>query len=260
MGNVLSYIHPEAKIGNDVKIDPFVYIDNDVVIGDNCWIGPHATIFSGSRIGKNCKIFPGAVVGAIPQDLKFEGEYSTVIIGNNTTIREAVTVNRGTKARGKTTVGNNVLLMACSHVGHDCAIGDNVIVANAVLFGGEVIVDDFAIIGGASAVHQFVHIGAHTMLQGGSLVGKDIPPFVKAGRLPVSYCGVNSVGLRRRNYSNETIQEIQDIYRMLFMGGLNYSDAIEYIETEMPASKERDEIILFVRNSKRGIMKGYFGQ
>jgi len=260
MSNIQSYIHPDAKIGNNVVIEPFVYIDSDVVVGDNCWIGPHATLFKGSRIGKNCKIFPGAVIGAIPQDLKFEGEYTTAEIGDNTTVREAVTVNRGTKVKNKTAVGNNVLLMACSHVGHDCIIGNNVIVANAVLFGGEVMVDDFAIIGGASAIHQFVHIGAHTMLSGGSLVSKDIPPFVKAGRLPISYCGVNSVGLRRRNFSNETIQEIQDIYRMLFMSGLNYGDATEYIETEMPASKERDEILLFIKNSKRGIMKGYFGQ
>jgi len=256
----LACVHKEANIGSNVKIDPFAYIDADVVIGDNCWIGPHATIFSGSRIGNNCKVFPGAVVGAIPQDLKFAGEYTTVEIGNNTTLREAVTVNRGTVVKGKTVVGNNVLLMACAHVGHDCVIGNNVVVANSSLFGGEVIVDDFAIIGGASAIHQFVHIGAHSILAGGSLVGKDIPPYVKAARLPISYCGVNSIGLRRRNFSNETIQEIQDIYRILFMRGLNYSDALEYIETELAASKERDEIIMFVRNSKRGIMKGYAGQ
>ena len=260
MSNPQAYIHPESKIGNNVKIDPFAYIDSDVVIGDNTWVGPHATIFKGSRIGANCKIFPGAVVGGIPQDLKFAGEYTTVEIGDNTTIREAVTVNRGTAAKGKTVVGNNVLLMACAHVGHDTIIGNNVIVANAVLFGGEVIVDDFAIIGGASALHQFVHVGAHTMLAGGSLVGKDIPPYVKAGRFPVSYCGINSIGLRRRSFSNDTIQEVQDIYRVIFMNGLNTTDAIEFIETEMAASKERDEILMFVKNSKRGIMKGYFSQ
>lgn len=260
MSNTQAYIHPDAKIGNNVKIDPFAYIDTDVEIGDNCWIGPHATIFAGSRLGNNCRVFPGAVIGAIPQDLKFAGEYTTAEIGNNTTIREAVTINRGTAAKGKTVVGNNVLLMACAHVGHDTIIGNNVIVANAVLFGGEVIVDDFAIIGGASALHQFVHVGAHAMLSGGSLVGKDIPPYVKAGRFPVSYCGINSIGLRRRNFTNDTIQEVQDIYRVLFMKGLNYTDAVEYIETEMAASKERDEILMFVKNSKRGIMKGYFGQ
>jgi UDP-N-acetylglucosamine acyltransferase len=260
MSNTQAYIHPDAKIGNNVKIDAFAYIDADVVIGDNCWIGPHATIFSGSRLGSGCRVFPGAVIGAIPQDLKFAGEYTTAEIGNNTTIREAVTINRGTAAKGKTVVGNNVLLMACAHVGHDTIIGNNVIVANAVLFGGEVIVDDFAIIGGASALHQFVHVGAHAMLSGGSLVGKDIPPYVKAGRFPVSYCGINSIGLRRRNFSNDTIQEVQDIYRVLFMKGLNYTDAVEYIETEMAASKERDEILMFVKSSKRGIMKGYFGQ
>ncbi|HON19382.1 MAG TPA: acyl-ACP--UDP-N-acetylglucosamine O-acyltransferase [Salinivirgaceae bacterium] len=257
MNNPQAYIHPDAKIGNNVRIDPFAYIDADVIIGDNCWIGPHATIFAGSRIGNNCRVFPGAVIGAIPQDLKFAGEYTTAEIGDNTTIREAVTVNRGTAAKGKTVVGKNVLLMACAHVGHDTIIGNNVIVANAVLFGGEVVVDDFAVIGGGSAIHQFVHIGAYSMLAGGSLVGKDIPPFVKAARYPVSYCGVNSVGLRRRNFSNETIQHIQDIYRILFLKGFNYSDAIKYIETEMPESKEKDEIVSFVKNSKRGIMKGY---
>lgn len=256
--NTLSYVHPEAKIGNNVKIDPFAYIDSDVIIGDNCWIGPHATIFSGSILGKNCKVFPGAVVGAIPQDLKFAGEYTTAEIGDNTTLREAVTVNRGTSAKGKTIVGSNVLLMACSHVGHDSVVGNNVIIANAVLLGGEVIVDDYAIIGGASAIHQFVHIGAHTMLAGGSLVNKDIPPFVKAARNPIAFCGVNSIGLRRRNYTNEAIQEIQDVYRMFFLNGMNYTDATECIETEMKASKERDEILLFIRNSKRGILKGYF--
>ena len=260
MSNPQAYIHPEATIGNNVKIDAFAYIDSDVVIGDNTWVGPHATIFKGSRIGANCKIYPGAVIGAEPQDLKFAGEYTTVEIGNNTTVREAVTINRGTAAKGKTVVGNNVLLMACAHVGHDTIIGNNVIVANAVLFGGEVIVDDFAIIGGASALHQFVHVGAHAMLSGGSLVGKDIPPFVKAGRFPVSYCGINSIGLRRRSFSNDTIQEVQDIYRIIFMNGLNTTDAIEFIETEMVASKERDEILMFVKNSKRGIMKGYFSQ
>ncbi len=252
-----AFVHPDAIIGKNVTISPFAYIDSDVVIGDNTWVGPHATIFAGSRIGSDCKIFPGAVIGAIPQDLKFAGEYTTVEIGNKTTIREAVTVNRGTAAKGKTVVGNNVLLMACVHVGHDTIIRNNVIVANAVLFGGEVVVDDFAVIGGGSAIHQFVHIGAHVILAGGSLVNKDIPPYVKAARYPVSYCGINSVGLRRRNFSNETIQQIQDIYRILFIKGLNYSDALKYIETEIPESNEKDEIVSFIKNSKRGLMKGY---
>lgn len=252
-----AYIHPDAKIGNNVVIEPFAYIDSDVVIGDGCWIGPHATLLRGTRLGMGCKVFPTAVIGAIPQDLKFAGEYTTVEIGNNTTIREAATVHRGTAAKGRTVVGDNVLLMACCHVGHDCTVGNRVIMSNAVLLAGEVQVDDWAILGGNSAVHQFVHIGQHTMLGGGSLVGKDVPPYVKAGRLPLSYCGVNSIGLRRRGYNNETIQEIQDIYRVLYMKGLNNTAAVDVIETEMPASKERDEIITFVRSSKRGIMKGY---
>lgn len=191
--------------------------------------------------------------------MKFRGEKSIVKIGDNTTIRECATVNRGTAAKGVTQIGNNCLIMAYSHIAHDCLIGNNCIITNACQLAGEVVVDDFAILGGMSAVHQFVHIGKHVMIQGGSLIGKDVPPYVKAGRLPLSYAGVNSIGLRRREFSNEKINEIQDIYRILYQSGLNNSDAIERIEAEMPASKERDEIIMFVRNSKRGIMKGYLG-
>ncbi len=209
--------------------------------------------------GKNCKIFPGAVISAVPQDLKFRGEKTTVKIGDNTTIRECATVNRGTAARGITEVGSNCLIMAYVHVAHDCKVGDNCIIGNACQLAGEVFVDDYAIFGGMTAVHQFCHIGKHVMIQGGSLIGKDVPPYVKAGRLPLSYAGVNSIGLRRREFTNEKINEIQDIYRILFQSGLNVSDAIERIEAEMSASKERDEIIMFVRNSKRGIMKGYMG-
>ena len=190
---------------------------------------------------------------------KFKGEKTIVEIGDNTTIRECATINRGTAAKGVTKVGSNCLIMAYVHIAHDCEIGDNCIITNACQLAGEVVVDDFAIIGGMSAVHQFVHIGRHVMIQGGSLIGKDVPPYVKAGRLPLSYAGVNSIGLRRRGFVNEKINEIQDIYRILFQSGLNNSDAVERIEAEMPASKERDEIIMFVRNSKRGVMKGYMG-
>ena len=193
------------------------------------------------------------------KDLKFKGEKTIVEIGDNTTIRECATINRGTAAKGVTKVGSNCLIMAYVHIAHDCEIGDNCIITNACQLAGEVVVDDFAIIGGMSAVHQFVHIGRHVMIQGGSLIGKDVPPYVKAGRLPLSYAGVNSIGLRRRGFVNEKINEIQDIYRILFQSGLNNSDAVERIEAEMPASKERDEIIMFVRNSKRGVMKGYMG-
>ncbi len=254
----LAHIHPDAKIGSGVVIEPFVTIDSNVEIGDGTHIGSNVTILSGARIGKNCTIFPGAVISAIPQDMKFQGEDSLAIIGNNTTIRECVTVNRGTKAKGKTVIGDNCLLMAYVHVAHDCLIGDQVILVNSVQVAGEVIIDDWAIIGGITAIHQFVHIGSHVMISGGSLVGKDIPPYVKAGRDPLSYAGVNSIGLRRRNFNNDQIRDIQNIYRVLFQKGLNYTQALERIEAELPVSKERDEIILFVRNSKRGIMKGYY--
>jgi UDP-N-acetylglucosamine acyltransferase len=254
----LAFIHPDAKIGPNVVIEPFVTIDKNVVIGEGTRIGSNATILEGARIGKNCTIFPGAVISAVPQDLKFQGEESLAIVGDNTTIREYVTINRGTKAKGKTVVGSDCLLMAYVHVAHDCVIGDHVILVNSVQVAGEVVIDDWAIIGGISAIHQFVHIGSHVMVSGGSLVSKDIPPYVKAGRDPLSYAGVNSIGLRRRNFNNDQIRDIQNIYRVLFQRGLNYTQAVERIEAELPASKERDEIILFVRNSKRGIIKGYF--
>ncbi|MDE5567658.1 MAG: acyl-ACP--UDP-N-acetylglucosamine O-acyltransferase [Muribaculaceae bacterium] len=257
MKQPLAYIHPAAKIAPSVVIDPFVTIDQNVEIGEGTRIGSNVTILEGARIGKNCNIFPGAVIGAIPQDLKFRGEETTAIIGDNTTIRECVTVNRGTAAKGKTVVGNNCLIMAYSHVAHDCIVGDNVIISNASQLAGEVVVDNYAVIGGGSLIHQFCHIGPHVMLQGGALVNKDIPPYVKAAREPIAYAGVNSIGLRRRNFSNDTIREIQDIYRYLYLSSMNVSDAIERIEAELPATKERDEIILFIKNSKRGIIRGY---
>ena len=258
MRQPLSYVHPDAKIADNVVIEPFVTIDKDVEIGQGTWIGSNVSIMSGARIGKNCKIFPGAVISAIPQDLKFNGEKTTVEIGDNTTIRECVTVNRGTISKGKTIIGDNCLLMAYVHIAHDVILGNNIILANSVQVAGEVMIDDWAIIGGVSAIHQFVHIGTHTMLSGGSFVGKDVPPFVKAGRMPVSYAGVNSIGLRRRGFTNEKINEIQEIYRFMYQKGFNNKKAIERIEAEMPASKERDEIILFFNSSQRGTMKGYF--
>lgn len=257
MKQPLAYVHPAAKIAPSVVIDPFVTIDANVEIGEGTRICSNVTILEGARIGKNCTIFPGAVIGAIPQDLKFRGEDTLAIIGDNTTIRECVTVNRGTAARGRTVVGNNCLIMAYCHVAHDCTVGDNVIISNATQLAGEVVVDNYAVIGGGTLVHQFCHIGPHVMIQGGALVNKDIPPYVKAAREPISYAGINSIGLRRRNFSNDTIRDIQDIYRYLYLSGLNVSDAIERIEAELPATKERDEIILFVRNAKRGIIRGY---
>jgi UDP-N-acetylglucosamine acyltransferase len=258
MNQPLAYVNPEAIIADNVVIEPFVTIAKDVEIGEGTWIGPNVIIMEGARIGKNCKIFPGAVISGTPQDLKFKGERTTAEIGDNTTIRECATVNRGTASKGKTVVGKNCLIMAYAHIAHDCAIGNNVIIGNSVGFAGEVVVDDFATVSPMSGVHQFVHVGAHVFIQAMSKVGKDVPPFIKAGRDPLSYAGINSIGLRRRNFSNEKINEIQEIYRMIYQRGMNNSDAIDFIETNLPASTERDEVILFVRNSKRGIIRGYF--
>ncbi len=251
-------IHPEAKIHDSVTIESFVTIQQNVEIGEGTWIGPNVTIMDGARIGKNCKIFPGAVISAIPQDLKFRGEDTLAIIGDNTTLRECVTINRGTVAKGKTIVGNNCLLMAYCHVAHDCVLGDYVIMSNATQLAGEVEIDNYAILSGAVLVHQFTRIGAHVMVQGGAKVTKDIPPFITAGREPVSFAGLNSVGLRRRGYTNEQIYAIQDVYRILFQSDKNTTQAIERILSELPAGKELDEIVTFVQNSSRGIIKGYF--
>lgn len=250
-------IHPGARIGTNVRIDPFTVIHDDVVIGDNTWIANNVTIFPGSRIGKNCQIFPGAVIGAVPQDLKFEGEETTAEIGDHTIIREYVTINRGTKALGKTVVGSHNLLMAYVHVAHDCIVGNHCILANGVTLAGHITINDHAIIGGLSAVHQFVQIGSHVMISGGSLVRKDVPPFVKAAHEPLSYVGINSIGLRRRGFSNETINTIQDIYRVIFVKGFSNSHAMEVVEKEFSASPERDLILDFMRQSTRGLMKGY---
>ncbi len=259
MNQPLAYIHPGAKIARNVVVEPFTTIHNNVIIESGTWIGSNVTIMEGARIGKNCRIFPGAVISAIPQDLKFEGEDSLTVIGDNTTIRECVTVNRGTNATGKTIIGSNCLVMATAHIAHDCSIGDYAIIVNGVALGGHVTVGNYAIIGGLAAVHQFIHIGEHAMISGGSLVRKDVPPFTKAAKEPLSYVGINSIGLRRRGYSTEKIKEIQDIYRILYQKNYNTTQALEKIEAEMEATAERDDIITFIRNSQRGIMKGYTG-
>ncbi len=259
MNQPLAFVHPQAIIANNVVIEPFVTINKNVEIGEGTWIGPNVTIMEGARIGKNCKIFPGSVISAIPQDLKYKGEDTVVIIGDNTTIRESVTINRGTKASYETVVGNNCLLMAYVHIAHDCIVGNNCILANATTLAGHIRIDDYAIIGGLSAVHQFVNIGAHSMISGGSLVRKDVPPYTKAAREPLSYVGINSIGLRRRGYSTEKIEEIQDIYRIIYLKKYNVSQAIAFIEAEMPATPERDEVLQFISNSSRGIMKGFSG-
>jgi len=256
MHSPLAVIHPDACIGQNVTIDPFAVIEKDVTIGDNCHIFPHVVILNGARIGSNCRIFPGAVIAGIPQDLKFHGEESVAIIGNNTTIRECATVNRGTASKGRTVVGDNCLIMAYSHVAHDCVLRNNIIIGNASQIAGEVEIDDFAIISGGSLVHQFTRISQHVMIQGGSRVGKDIPPYTLIGREPIAYCGINIVGLHRRGFTNEQVFLIQDIYRTLYTRGLNNTDALHAIETEYGPSSERDLILNFIKLSKRGIVRG----
>ena len=259
MNQPLAYINPGAKLAKNVVVEPFANIENNVIIGEGTWIGSNVTIMEGARIGSNCRIFPGAVISAIPQDLKFEGEDSLTVIGNNVTIREFVSINRGTKASGETRIGDNCLIMATAHIAHDCVIGNNVVIVNGVALAGHVIVGENAIIGGLAAIHQFIHIGAHAMISGGALVRKDVPPFTKAAKDPISFVGINSIGLRRRGFSTEKIREIQDIYRIIYQKNYNTTQALGILEVEMKASREKDQIILFIKNSKRGIMKGYTG-
>ena len=255
--NQLSNIHPEAVIGKNVTISPFVTIEKNVIIGDNSCIYPNVVIMNGARIGNNCRIFPGDVIAAIPQDLKFRGEETTAEIGDNTTIRECVTVNRGTSAKGKTVVGKDCLLMAYSHVAHDCLIKDFVILGNTTQLAGEVEVDDYAIVSGGTLVHQFSRIGMHAMTQGGSKISKDIPPYIIVGREPITYSGINIVGLRRRGFDNEKISAIQEIYRILYQSGMNNKEAVRFIEENIPDSEEKEIIITFIANSQRGIVRGY---
>lgn len=251
----LNSIHKDAKLGNNVQVGNFSVIHDDVEIGDNCVIHNNVTIFPGSRIGAGVSILPGAVVGAIPQDLKFRGEHTLAYVGDGTTLRECVTVNRGTAAKGKTVVGKNCLIMAYSHIAHDCCIGDSVIISNASQLAGEVIVDDHAVIGGGSLIHQFCHLGKYIMLQGGALVNKDIPPYVKAAREPISYVGLNSIGLHRNGFDPELIREIAEIYRILYLSDLNVTNALAQIRRDLPQSEYRDEIVDFIENSGRGIIR-----
>jgi len=251
----LAHIHPAAQIGNNVRIDPFAVIEDGVQIGERTHIMSHAVIMKNSIIGRACNIFPGAVIGAIPQDLKFDGEETYVEIGDNTNIRECVTVNRGTKDKWKTVVGSNCLLMAYCHIAHDCILGDNVIIANSVQLAGHVEIGNYAFIGGMAAAIQFSKVGAHTYIAGGTEVIKDVPPFIKAGRSPLSYVGVNSIGLQRRGFTSEKINSIHEIYRTIYMRGMNITQATECIENELPDSPEKNEIIKFIKESKRGILK-----
>lgn len=258
MNQPLAYVHPGAKIAKNVVIEPFTTIHNNVVIGEGTWIGSNVTIMEGARIGKNCSIFPGSVISAIPQDKKFNDEDTITEIGDNTTIRECVTINRGTSDRMKTVIGKNCWIMAYCHIAHDCIVGDNCVFSNQSTLAGHIVVGDYVVLAGMAAVQQFCSIGKHAFVTGGSLVRKDVPPFVKAGREPLSYVGVNSIGLRRRGFSTEQIREIQNIYRILYQKNYNNSQAVRIIEAEMEATQERDEILQFIKNSQRGIMKGYF--
>jgi UDP-N-acetylglucosamine acyltransferase len=251
------YIHPNARLGKNVKVEPFSTIYEDVEIGDNCWIGPNVTLFPGTRIGRDCQIFPGAVIGGIPQDLKFSGEYTTVEIGDRVIIRECTTVNRGTHATGKTIVSDDTMLMAYVHVAHDCVIGKHCILANVTQLAGHVHVEDYAYFGGMSGAHQFTRIGQHAFISGGSMIGKDVPPYCLVMRNPAQFAGINSVGLRRKNFSVDEIHLIQDVFRYIFgNNGLNTTQALQRIVEEIPEHPLRDEIIVFVRSSERGIIKG----
>ncbi|MBF25324.1 MAG: acyl-[acyl-carrier-protein]--UDP-N-acetylglucosamine O-acyltransferase [Flavobacteriales bacterium] len=256
--NKLTNISKSAKIGKNLKIDSFSSIHDNVIIGDNCWIGSNVTIYPGARIGSNCKIFPGAVVSGIPQDLKFNGEETTTIIGNGVIIRECVTINRGTSYNNTTIIEDNAYLMAYSHVAHDCIIKNNVIIANGVAIAGHVEIDEYAIIGGLSAIQQFSKIGKFSMISGGSLVRKDVPPYIKVAKEPLRFIGINNIGLKRNNFEKIKIENISSIYRIIFQEGNNISKAIEIIENNQETSNEKKEILKFIKNSKSGIVKGFY--
>lgn len=254
----LASVHPDAIIGQGVRIEAFAVVESGVEIGDETTIHSGAQIRYGSRIGKGCQIHPYAVIGGIPQDLKFVGEDSLAIIGDYTQIRECVTVNRGTASKGKTVVGSRCLLMAYCHIAHDCELGNNIIIGNATQLAGEIVVEDYAIVSGGSLGHQFVRIGQHAMVQGGSRIGKDIPPYALVGRDPLIYAGINVVGLRRRGFTSEQINMINDIYRIVYQRGLNTTHALEAIEAELSQTPEREAVLDFIRNSDRGIVRGNF--
>jgi len=256
MSELRANIHPNAKIGEGVTIEPFSTIYGDVEIGDGTWIGPNVTIMDGARIGKNCKIFPGAVISAIPQDLKYNGEETQTFIGDNTTIRECVTINKGTTDAMKTSVGSNCLLMAYVHVAHDCAIGNNVILANCVNLAGHITIEDHAILEGMVAVQQFLRIGQHAFIAGGSLVRKNVPPYVRAAREPLSYVGINAIGLKRRGFSDEDIKVIEEIYRQIFVHNTITSKGLEAVRNSSGSSAYHDEIIAFFESSENGVMRG----
>ncbi len=257
MIHALACVHPNAKIDETAQIGPFVFIDDDVEIGAGTVVDANATICAHTRIGKNCHIFPSAVIGAVPQDLKFHGELTYTIIGDNNVFRECCTVHRGTASMGKTVIGDGNLIMAYCHVAHDCSVGNHNIMSNLTQLAGEVVLDDCAVLGGGTLVHQFSHVGSYVMIQGGTKVLKDVPPYVLAGRDPICYCGLNSVGLHRRGFSEEQIESIHMIYRILYQSGLNMSQAVERILETVPESETRNQIVNFVKSSPRGVIRGH---
>lgn len=252
----LAYISPDANIGREVTISPFCYIDKNVEIGDGTWIGPNVTIFEGARIGKGCRIYPGAVISAIPQDLKFAGEYTTTEIGDNTVIRECVTINRGTQAAWKTTVGDNCLIMAYVHIAHDCKVGNNVILVNNTGLSGHVEIEDYAVLEGNVGVQQFIKIGAHSFIAGGTLVRKNVPPYAKAAREPIAYISVNTTGLTRRGFSQEVANHIKQIYNHIFVWNISVNKGVEDVLKNIEDSPYRQQILNFIKNSPKGIIKG----
>lgn len=249
-------VSPKAKIGKNVTIEAFATVYEDVEIGDNTRIHPNSIIYPDTTIGSNCQIFPGALVGIVSQDLKYKGEKAKTVIGNNTVLREYVTVHKGTADRMLTAVGDNCLIMAYAHVAHDCIIGNNVILANYVGLAGHVTIEDFVIVEGYTAIQQFVVVGAHSFLAGTSKVRKNVPPYIRVAREPLQYIGVNTVGLSRRGFEKETINQIEDIYRLIFVRGHNITNALELVEQEVPDTETRKQIVEFIRNSKEGIVKG----
>mgnify|MGYP000052797782 FL=1 len=254
----MASVHPDATIGEGVTIGPFATVEAHAHIGSETWIGPNATILSGARIGAHCRIFPGAVIGGVPQDLKYAGENTTAVVGDHTTIRECCTINRGTTDRMTTKVGSHCLLMAYTHVAHDAVVGDHCVLANNANIAGHVTVEDWVIIEGVVAVQQFVRIGQHAFVAGGSLVRKNIPPFVKVAREPLSYIGVNAIGLRRRGFPDEFVRAVEDIYRTLYITGGNMSQALKVAELELPISDAKETILDFIRASDKGIVRGPF--
>ena len=252
----LASVSKNAQIGQNVRIDPFAVIHEDVIIGNGTRIHSNVALYPGTRIGEDCEVFPGAVLGVVPQDLKFDNEYTTVEIGNNTKIRECVTIHRGTSDKMKTSVGDNCLLMTYVHVAHDCQIGNNVILASYTGLSGHVIIDDYAILEGKVAAQQFAHIGKHAFIGGASLIRKDVPPYIKAAREPLTFAGVNSVGLRRRGYTDEQVREIEDIHRTIYVQNSNLTKGIDAVLQSMGPSPLRDEIIGFIQSSDKGVIRG----